>query len=217
MDSKALVQELEAFNQTQLAKLGDITMLTGEAAPQADVVQLLRIALANEISVSELAAVWMPTTPEWDIKVALAQQAGDEAKHFKLVESRLNARGVTLTNFAMPPENELFTYLKSLCTPVEKVAAGQFTLESIAYKVNENFMRYCRQLGDEETARLYEHVIQPEELQHHQMGKRLLEKYATTDEAQRLAKEAVAKTLEIAASVRQRVAEKLGTHCFPGC
>jgi uncharacterized ferritin-like protein (DUF455 family) len=217
MDSKAFVEELEASNQAQLAQWGDVTVLAGEAAQQADVVQLLRIALANEISVSELAAVWMPTTPEWDIKVALAQQAGDEAKHFTLVEARLNKLGVRLDDFTPPAENELFAYLKSLRTSVEKVAAGQFTLESIAYKVNELFMNYCRQLGDEETAQLYEHVIQPEELQHRQMAKRLLEKYATTEQTQQLARAAAAKTLELARGVRQRAAEKLGMHCFPGC
>lgn len=217
MNGQAFAEELESFNQAQLAKLDDIAVLAGDGAQRATIVQLLRIALANEISVSELAAVWVPSTPEWDIKIALAQQAGDEAKHFTLVESRLNALGVTLTDFAPPAENELFAYLKSLRTPVEKIAAGQFTLESIAYTVNDNFMNYCRQLGDEATAKLYEHVIQPEELQHHRMGRWLLEKYATTDDAQRLAREAVARTLEMAASARRRAAEKLGTHCFPGC
>jgi uncharacterized ferritin-like protein (DUF455 family) len=215
MDSKAFVEALEAFNQARLARLGDGVL--AEDNKPADVTDLLKIALANEINVSELAAVWMPTTPEWDIKVALAQQAGDEAKHFKLVEGRLNALGARLTDFTPPAENELFAYLKSLRTSVERVATGLFTLELMAYRVNDRFMRMCRQWGDEETARLYERVIQPEELHHHQMGKQLLEKYATTDEAQQLAREAVAKTLELAAVVRQRAAAQLGTRCFPGC
>ncbi len=217
MDSKAFVEELEARNQVQLAQLADMTALAGEARAPADPVRLLKIALANEISVSELAAVWMPTTAEWDIKIALAQQAGDEARHFQLVEARLRQFGALLDDFAMPGENQLFAYLKSLQRPVERIAAGQFTLESIAYTVNQGFMRYCRQFGDDETAKVYQHYIQPDELHHHQTGKTLLEKYAVTAGAQQLAREAAAKTLEIAIYLRHQAAQKLGTSCFPGC
>ena len=217
MDSRTFVQELEASNQVQLAQLGGMTTLVGEAGPPVDIVRLLKIALANEISVSELAAAWMPSTAEWDVKITLAQQAGDEARHFQLVETRLGQLGVSLTDFAPPAENPLFAYLKSLQTPVEKIAAGQFTLESLAYKVNESFIHYCERFGDAETAKIYRNLIQPDELHHHQMGKMLLEKYATTPEMQRLAREAAAKTLEIAADLRRRAAQKLGTQCFPGC
>ncbi len=49
---------------------------------------MLQVALANEISVSELAAAWMPSTQEVDVKIALARQAGDEAGHFQLVADR---------------------------------------------------------------------------------------------------------------------------------
>ena len=50
---------------------------------------MLQVALANEISVSELAAAWMSNTPEVDVKIAFARQAGDEAGHFELVADRL--------------------------------------------------------------------------------------------------------------------------------
>jgi hypothetical protein len=217
MDSTAFVRELEASNQARLAALGEMTTLAGDAGPPVDIVRLLKIALANEISVSELAAAWMPSTAEWDIKIALAQQAGDEARHFQLIESRLDHLGVSLAEFAVPGENPLFAYLRSLQTPVEKIAAGQFTLESLAYRVNETFIQYCERFGDVGTARLYTNLIQPDELHHHQLGRQLLEKYATTPERQRLAREAAAKTLEIAADLRRRAAERLGTPCFPGC
>lgn len=133
MSAEAFVRELEASNQKLLAKLGELGALAGTGGePRGGIVSLLRIALANEISVSELAAMWMPTVTDWDIKIALAQQAGDEAHHFQLVERRLENLGVSLADFTPPGENRLFTYLKSLGTPVENIAAGQFTLESIA-------------------------------------------------------------------------------------
>jgi len=193
MESKSFVQELEASNQIQLAQLGEVTTLVGEGGPPVDIVRLLKIALANEISVSELAAAWMPSTAEWDVKITLAQQAGDEARHFQLVETRLGQLGVSLADFTPPADNPLFAYLRGLQTPIEKIAAGQFTLESLAYKVNESFIQYCEHFGDQETAKLYRTLIQPDEMHHHRLGKMLLEKYATTPETQRLAREAAAK------------------------
>ncbi len=218
MSAEAFVRELEASNRNLLAQLGEMSALSGPVAdPGGGVVTMLRIALANEISVAELAAMWMPTVTDWDIKIALAQQAGDEARHFQLVEKRLTDLGISIADFTPPGENRLFAYLKSLSTPVEKIAAGQFTLESIAYQVNDSFLRYCESVGDQKTAQLYRHHIQPDELYHHQLGLRLLEKYATTPDAQQRAREAAGKTLEIAAELRASAAAKLGTGCFPGC
>lgn len=218
MSADAFVRELEASNQKLLGKVGELSALAGTAGePKGGIVSLLRIALANEISVSELAAMWMPTVTDWDIKIALAQQAGDEARHFELVENRLKALGVLLADFTPPVENRLFTFLKSLSTPVEKIAAGQFTLEALAYQVNDSFLRYCELNGDNETAELYRRFIQPDELHHHQLGSRLLQKYATSSEAQLRAREAATKTLEIAAELRAAAAQKIGTTCFPGC
>jgi len=217
MNSRGFVQELEAWSEERLAELGEITTLVGEAEPPVDLVRLLRVALANEISVSELAALWVPSTAQWDIKIALAQQAGDEARHFNLVEGRLSQLGVSLADFVMPEENELFAYLKSLKTPLERVAAGPFMLELIAYKVNDSFIHYCQEFGDSATVSLYTNFIQPDELHHHHVGRMLLERYALTPEAQRLAKEAAAKTFEMTADLRRRAAQKLGTSSFPGC
>jgi hypothetical protein len=218
MAPSTFVQELEASSRKLLAKMGELSALAGTAAGSPNgIVPMLRIALANEISVAELAAMWMPTVGEWDIKIALAQQAGDEARHFELVEKRLEKLGISLADFTPPVENRLFAFLKSLSTPVEKIAAGQFALESLAYQVNDSFLRYCELAGDKETADIYRHNIQPDELYHRQLGARLLEKYAATPEAQVRAREAAAKTLEIASELRAIAAQKLGTACFPGC
>jgi hypothetical protein len=159
----------------------------------------------------------MPTTKEADVKIALAQQTGDEANHFVLIEGRLKALGISTSGYVPPGLNPLFAYLRSLETTVERIAAGQFTLESIAYRVNESFMRYCGAAGDQDTVKLYQHRIQPDELHHHKLGKQLLEKYAVTPEAQERARAAAVKTLEIAQQVRLLASQKLGTSCFPGC
>ncbi len=216
MDSQTFVKELEASNRAQLGKLVEDDSPSVDAA-SLDLKQLLQVALVNEINVSELAALWMPTTPEMDVKLALAQQAGDEAHHFNLIERRLKKLGFSTADFAPPPPNPLFAYLRSLDSTVEKIAAGQFTLESVAYQVNEQFMKYCALAGEQEIVKIYQDRIQPDELHHHQLGQVLLEKYAVTPEAQDKARQAASKTLEIAIKIRLANAQKFGTSCFPGC
>lgn len=214
----AFVDELEAWKSERLAPIlgaGQMSLAAAAGAP-GDATQLLQIALANEINVSELAAAWMPSTRELDVKLAFARQAGDEAGHFQLVADRLAALGFDVASFAQT-DSPLFQYLRSLSTTVERIAAGLFTLESIAYGVNENFMAFCAQRGDAETVRIYREYIQPDEAAHQQLGQRLLAKYAATPELQQLARDTVTRLLEIAGTTRAAAASRLGTACFPGC
>lgn len=169
------------------------------------------------MSVSELAALWIPTTKELDVKLAFAKQAGDEARHFETVAQRLAKLGFDAGAFTPPPDNALFAYLKTLATTVERIAAGLFTLESIAYGVNERFMALCAARGDDETVRIYREYIQPDEQAHQRLGGQLLAKYASTPELQAVARATVAKVLEIAGAARAQAAARLGTACFPGC
>ncbi|HEY5921795.1 MAG TPA: ferritin-like domain-containing protein [Kofleriaceae bacterium] len=216
----AFVGELEAFKAERLAPIVGAGRMSLEGGASGDAKAMLQVALANEISVSELAAIWMPTTTELDVKLAFARQAGDEANHFVLVADRLRALGFdpdTFDALGPPAKSPLFKYLASLSTTVERIAAGLFTLESIAYGVNENFMAFCAARGDDETVRIYREYIQPDERAHQQLGQRLLDKYATTPELQQLARDTVANVLDIAAATRAKAAEKLGNACFPGC
>ena len=78
----------------------------------------------------------------------------------------------------------LFKYLDSLETTVERVAAGQFTREAMAVVKNRQFIEFCDRAGDRLTATLYRDVIEPDERFHHELGRTLLLKLATTPEAQ---------------------------------
>ncbi len=217
MDGLAFVQEIEARKAERLVAIVGAGRMSLTDGAVGDPAAMLRVALANEISVSELAAAWMPATLELDVKLAFARQAGDEAGHFELVAERLAALGFDVAGFEPPPDNALFAYLKGLPTTIERIAAGLVTLESIAYGVNESFMAYCAQRGDDETVRIYREYIQPDERAHQQLGQRLLAKYATTPELQRAARDAVMAVLDLAETSRAQAAQRLGIACFPGC
>src|SRR5258706_12800883 len=138
----------------------------------------------------------MRSRRELEVRRAFARQAGDEAGHFQLVADRLTALGFDVASFAQT-DNPMFQYLRGLTTTVERIAAGLFTLESIAYGVNENFMAFCERRGDAETVRIYREYIQPDERAHQQLGQRLLATYAATPPLQQVARDTVAKLLEI--------------------
>jgi 1,2-phenylacetyl-CoA epoxidase catalytic subunit len=217
VNSKEFVRGLiDEMNQV-FSKLGETATLESESEGNVDVVTLLRLALKSELEASELAGFWLPTTPEVDAKMLLAQQCGDEMKHYGMIAQRLAELGDDLSTFdpASEGRSPLYHYLRGLRTTVERVAGGPFASEAIAQVRNAQFVAFCRSVGDEETARLYDEIIQPEEAHHHHYGAEILEKYATTPELQELAAAAVRNTLAIADELKDLAAKTTGTHSIP--
>jgi len=210
---RGLVEEMDLL----FARLGETETLESEADGQVDVVTLLKLALKSELEASELAGFWLPTTPEVDAKMALALQCGDEMKHYGMISQRLSELGYDLATFdpLADGHSPLYQYLRGLRTTVERIAAGPFASEAIAQVRNAQFVNFCRSVGDEETARLYADVIQPEEAHHHHLGREILEKYATTPELQELVAAAVRNTLAIADELSDLAAKATGVHSIP--
>ena len=156
---------------------------------------------------------------EIDVKLALARQVGDEAKHYRLIADRLQELGFDARGFDPLAKGygPLFQYLDGLRTTVERVAAGQFTREAIAVVKNRQFIEFCEAAGDEATARLYREIIEPDERHHHELGRRLLLRYATTPETQAAARRAAARTLELAEELQALALRTAGIHHAPGC
>jgi 1,2-phenylacetyl-CoA epoxidase catalytic subunit len=214
----AFVAELDAQNRLALDRIA-ASATAGEPDPSLTVTRLLMLALKNEIEATECAAAWVATTPETDVKLALARQAGDEAKHYRLIQKRLAELGVATD--AHDPlaagRSPLAAYLLTLEGTVARVAAGQFTREALAVVRNTEFARFCRAKGDLATALLYEGTIQPDETHHHELGRTLLLALATTDESQDAARAASAKVLAIADELQEVARLKMGISRAPGC
>lgn len=209
----SLMQEMEAL----FSRLGETETLESESEGRMDVATLLRLALKSELEASELAAFWLPSTPELDAKALLAEQCGDEMRHYGLISQRLAELGDDLAGFdpLADGHSPLYQYQRGLRTTVERVAAGPFASEAIAQVRNDQFVRFCASVGDHETARLYAEVIQPEEQHHHVLGRTIVEKYATTPELQELAAAAVRNTLAIADELRNLAEKATGLHNLP--
>lgn len=218
LSSESFVSELDAQNQVALERIA-LAASSGEPSEAVTVPRLLLLALKNELEATECAAAWIPTTPEVDVKLALARQAGDEAKHYRMIQARLAELEVdtkTLDPLAAG-RSPLLVWLLALEGTVARVAAGQFTREALAVVRNAEFVRFCRATGDETTARLYEDTIQPDERHHHELGRKLLLQLATTEQAQSAAREASRMVLSMAEELQEIARLKAGITRAPGC
>ena len=219
MDAEAFVKQLGAANQEILDRLAPAETLVAESGGDLRLENLLKIALKNELEATELAARWLVSSDDVDIKLALARQAGDEAKHYRLIVQHLHELGIDLHGFDPLAQGygPLFNYLDTLTYPVERMAAGPFTREAIAVVKNQQFIEWCNARGHHTTADLYRNIIQPDEAYHHRLGRDLLLRLATTSEAQERAQQAATRTLELAEELQHLALTKMGVHHAPGC
>ncbi|MFP5263518.1 MAG: ferritin-like domain-containing protein [Blastocatellia bacterium] len=218
MTGEEFVAVLAEENRASLERLERLSA-AGDAPEELTVGRLLRVALKNELEAAEVAAIWMNTTSELDVKLAFARQVGDEAKHYRLISERLAQIGVDSDKID-PREggySALFEYLRALQSTAARVAAGQFTREAIALVRNQCFIEFCRSRGDHETAALYSDRIQPDEQRHHELGRLLLARYAVTADEQNVAQQAARRTLELAEEIQEVARLKAGVSRAPGC
>jgi bacterioferritin (cytochrome b1) len=218
MQTEDFLAELDRMVAERLSRVGQ-SSAAAEPAAEVGIAKLLTTALKKELEAAEEAALWMTTETDVDVKLALARQCGDEARHYRLIEARLLELGVDTAKLEPLAEgySPMFKYLSTLTTTLERVAAGQFAREALAGVHNQIFIEYCEQKGDPATAKLYREAIQPDEGHHHAMGRRLLARLAVTPEAQERARAAAARTLEIAEELQELVRLKKGIARAPGC
>jgi uncharacterized ferritin-like protein (DUF455 family) len=212
---ESFLELLDEQNRAALDRIG--AACAREPSDQLTVARCLLLALKNEIEATECAASWVATTVEIDVKLALARQAGDEAKHYRLISTRLEDLGVDVRGFEPGARSPMLEYLLTLSSTTERVSAGQFTREALAVVRNEEFIRFCVSRGDETTAALYRDTIQPDERHHHELGRHLLAKLAVGDDRQNAALVASRRTLELAEELQEIAWMKMGTSRAPGC
>lgn len=219
MTGEEFVAQLQREIDRILSKLEEVPVVPPGQESRTAIIDLLKFAMKSEIEASEIAAYWLPTTPELDVKLGLARQCGDEAKHFWMIQDRLKELGVDASNHnpIAHGHSRSYQYLRSLHGTAERLAAGPFAREAVAYRRNRQFIAYLEQVADEGTARLYRDTIQPDEDFHHLFGVRKLQKYANTPEAQSRAREAVQRTLELDDELREVFVGRMGTIAIPGC
>ncbi|MEW5848880.1 MAG: ferritin-like domain-containing protein [Myxococcota bacterium] len=220
----AFVAQLRALVDRRLAELGETEALTFESKGSLEIPVLLRLALKNELEATEVAGRWLAGVSDSlplaaELKLLLARQAGDEAKHYGLIAARLRELDVDVTGwdpFRENPRSPLYSFLLPLTDPVEQMAAGPFAREALACVKNQQFIALCRKRGDVHTAALYERRIQPDESHHHELGAGMLRRLCVDEASQARALAAVEKTLALADELAEKARQK-GICRAPGC
>lgn len=139
----------------------------------------------NEIDACHIAAKWLVDAPV-DIKRMLARQVEDEARHMELLGKRLQDLGEDPNDWVpMRGYRKLFDRCLAceghLCT---KMALENFGAELISARWGNEPMIEVFERADPETAALYRHVIQKDEIFHTAIGRTAIERYATTPQLQ---------------------------------
>lgn len=218
-DARAFVDELQQYVAGKLASLDLLKDEEPGPADRQEVIRRLKVALKNELEAAELAALWIPSTPEIDVKLALARQAGDEARHYHLIEKHLEAMGVSLAGFEPAAEGygPMYNLLRGFDSTVERLAGAHFTREALALKKNDQFIEFCERAGESDTADLYRKHIQPDEGWHVDIGHRFLTRYVVSDEDQGKARRAIEAVLDLAVKVQRKQCQELKLSHAPGC
>ncbi len=217
MNGAEFVAKLKTENESILAKIDEPPLSWG--VPKSELVAvLIKMALKNEIEATEIAAEWVSATPELNAKLALARHAGDEARHYQLIEENARAKGVALDGFRpLDPPSPVLNYLRTLTTTPERIAAALVAREAMGGRRNVQFLAFLDRAGLGELAALYRDVINPDEERHHLSGCAVLAELATTPETQQAARRAALGLLETGDRVRSNALENTGAPVVPGC
>jgi hypothetical protein len=217
LDGNEFVSRLKAENEAILAKIDEPPISSG--APKGELLAMLvKMALKNEIEAVEIAAEWVSTTPELNAKLALARHAGDEARHYQLIEEKARAAGISLDGFRpLDAPSPVLIYLRTLKTTPERIAAALVAREAMGGRRNVQFLAYLDRIGQRELAALYRDVINPDEDRHHRGGCAVLAELATVPETQQAARRAALGLLETGDRVRSNALQATGAPVIPGC
>ncbi len=196
LEPVGFVEEVERELLRALARAGEQARAT--VPPTSSVLELLVGALREEIETAEVSATWLTDEPDLALRLGLARQVGDEARHFEVIGERIRELGGDPGGDARTrAHTALFRYLRGLQTPAERLAAG-LAREAFSRLRSGLLAEVAESQGDRATASLCRDVLGPDEVRHLDFCRRELPRYALTGEDQEAARRAVARTLQLA-------------------
>src|SRR5688500_15653029 len=192
------VHEMEEKNRASFQRLlGNFAQIVEkESFSPADVLRLEVKAVIENI---EVTAMWLAGADSLAVKLDLASQCGDGARHYQLLHERLVALGVDMQTFdaRFGGYSKLFAFFRSLQTPEEQAAAGSVTLRAFNVDRLGLLATHCEGKGDAETAELLRGPLADTERGHRDTGRRSLIETATTEESQARARRSAFRTIEL--------------------
>ncbi|MEE8518340.1 MAG: ferritin-like domain-containing protein [Dehalococcoidia bacterium] len=197
MDSTTFAKEMQS-QVTDFCAAYESTLPAYSYVPLTDDgmrVKVMKNRLWNEVRAAEVLGTWLKTTPEMDVKKALAGAIYEEFEHADLLSAVLADRGESPYDTpGLPAQVAMFNAFEVLGTTVERMAAFPLAGEGVAVFMIQ------KSLSSESVPRWvsepYE-AIQADEQDHGSYPAQVLAKYAVTEAQQDSVRRAVAMSLTL--------------------
>jgi hypothetical protein len=178
--------------------------LTGDAQIEA-----LKTRWFNEYIGTVVLARLVEKVTNPKLKLMIARQVGDEAKHAMVCERRVRELGARVEDYQPLPEQvRMYEVLDQYEHPEQFLAAMQFTTEHEGVRRNEQALERF----DKDTAKVFADAINPDEHFHVQIGWSGLRMLCASAAAQERARLACHRQRELhrewTAAYRQRMTER---------
>ena len=188
---------------------GDAASFFNRPMGEQELIEYLSFQAYYELRAAQFIGRWLSDTPERDAFVLLAQQVEDEANHYEYCMRALARRGVTSIDTWKPePEWEewIDVWYPSGADTIERVAAHNLTGEMGACQA---FLEIKSRLPVD-VQKTFDRII-PDEQFHMRLGRQVIEKYCTNDDARARVRHRVLHTFELEQAGRVAYNRRMAT------
>ncbi len=156
-------------------------------------IRVMKSRLFNELRAADLFGTWLKTTPEFEVKAALAESAHEEMIHAQLLSRLIRERGAEPFDYRpLPAQVAMFNALEGLNDTCQRMAGFSLAGEAVATYLTQKCLQ--AQNVPEWIKQPYRRITEDEE-GHGSMPQAILKRYATSAETQEAARRAVAMRL----------------------
>jgi rubrerythrin len=195
MNSEAFLQELLGMVNNFCRSLDDRPPAYSYIPLRSDEERLrvMKSRLFNELRAADLFGAWLKTTPEFEVKAAMAESAHEEMEHAELLSKRIRDLGAEPFDYQpLPAQVAMFNAIEGLSDTCQRVAGFSLAGEAVATYLTQKSLQ--ADSVPEWIKQPYRRITEDEE-GHGSMPQAILKRYATTDEKQEAARRAVAMRL----------------------
>ena len=156
-------------------------------------IRVMKSRLFNELRAADLFGTWLKTTPELEVKAAMAESAHEEMEHAGLLSKRIRDLGEEPFDYKpLPAQVAMFNAIEGLSDTCQRVAGFSLAGEAVATYLTQKSLQ--ADSVPEWIKQPYRKITEDEE-GHGSMPQAILKRYATSDEKQEAARRAVAMRL----------------------
>jgi len=204
--ARSLQQRVADFCSSLEARLPAYSYIPLETDEQR--IKVMKSRLFNEIRAAEIFGSWMKTTPELEVKSALAEAVHQEISHSRLLAKTLESRGAEPYDYlALPAQMAMFNAFEAVQGTVQRMAAFALAGEGVA----DYLIRRCLESSDvPEWVREPYTGIHADEQEHSSYPADVLAKYAITPELQ----DAASRGVEMSLVLRRQYFDNLDRWVF---